>query len=209
MKLITALKEIQNISLPIFSTSDIAIQLKISNSYGNKILKRLSDESFICHLRRNLWCFPDKVDPLMLPDYLTAPLPSYISLQTALYFHGMISQIPEVIYAVSLARTRQFLNAMGTFSIHHIQPLLFSGFEIIGPNQIRLASMEKALFDFFYFKPAKTRLFSALPELDIPEIFDWKQFQHFISSIPNARKQAAVLKELKSLAPSLRSPEEK
>lgn len=198
MKLITALKQIQAISLPIFSTSDVAITLKISNSYGNKILERLSEEKFICHLKRNLWCLPDKIDPLMLPDYLTAPLPSYISLQTALYYHGLISQIPEVIYAVSLARTRKFVTPVAIYSIHHIQPALYQGFEIVGPKRIHLAKMEKALFDFFYFKSSKTQLFSALPELEIPPEFNWAEFQRYVDQVPSSNKKTTILSILES-----------
>src|SRR5688500_227638 len=40
-----------------------------------------------------------------LPEYLMAPLPSYLSLHTALHLRGLIEQIPEVFYAASLART--------------------------------------------------------------------------------------------------------
>ena len=44
-----------------------------------------------------LWATDLSLDPLRLPEYLTAPLPSYVSFQSALFFHGMISQIPNVI----------------------------------------------------------------------------------------------------------------
>lgn len=58
-----------------------------------------------------------------MPDeYLTGPFPSYVSPQTALFYHEMISQIPHIIYAVSLARTRQYKTPLGNVSIHHLQP---------------------------------------------------------------------------------------
>ena len=30
----------------------------------------------------------DRVDPFALPEYLIAPLPTYVSLQSALYLHA-------------------------------------------------------------------------------------------------------------------------
>ena len=55
-----------------------------------------------------------------------------MSLQSALYLHGMISQVPTVTYAVSLARTRRFVTTLGTVSVHHVQPPFFFGFQDVG-----------------------------------------------------------------------------
>ena len=46
-------------------------------------------------------------------------------LQTALHLHGMVEQIPEVFYAVSLARTQRITTSVGSFSVHHIAPELY------------------------------------------------------------------------------------
>jgi predicted transcriptional regulator of viral defense system len=48
---------------------------------------------------------------------LTAPFPAYVSLQSALYLHGMVSQVPAVTYAVMLARARRFVTPLGTVAI--------------------------------------------------------------------------------------------
>jgi hypothetical protein len=98
-----------------------------------------------------------------------------------------------------LARTREFATPIATFSIHHIQPALYQGFEIVGPKHIRLAKMEKALFDFYYFKSTKTRLFSALPELEIPPEFNWPEFHRYLDQVPSAAKKATIQKEIKGL----------
>jgi predicted transcriptional regulator of viral defense system len=36
-----------------------------------------------------------------LPELISAPWPAYVSLQSALHHHGVIEQIPSVIYAVT------------------------------------------------------------------------------------------------------------
>src|SRR4051812_2812128 len=102
------LKRLKELNQPCVQTRDAAALLNISIVNTSKMLNRLAQHHHLIHLNRGLWGFPDKLDPLMLPEYLTIPFPSYISLQTALYHHGMISQLPTVIYAVSLARTKAF-----------------------------------------------------------------------------------------------------
>ncbi len=193
MKLLSAYKIIKKFDTPIFHTDEVAIKLGVSNKYGYKLLKQLSDQDLVVHLRRGLWGLRDQLDPLIVPDYLTAPLPSYVSLQSALYHHGIISQIPLIFYAVSLARTRTYTTPVGTYSIHHIHPELFFGFDIIGEPAIYMAGPEKSLFDFFYFKSTKSKLFYALPEVEIPQKFDWDKMRQYTTKISNKSRQAMVL----------------
>ena len=193
MKLLTVYKSIQKLGVPIFRTDEIAIKLGVSNKYGYELLRQLSEQGLIVHLKRGLWGLSDQLDPLMVPDYLTSPLPSYVSLQSALYHHGIISQIPSIIYAVSLARTRSYTTPIGVYSIHHISPELFLGFDNIGESSIQMACPEKALFDFFYFKAAKSKLFYALPEVEIPKTFEWDKLQHYATKISNKSRQVMVL----------------
>jgi predicted transcriptional regulator of viral defense system len=70
-------------------------------------LKRLAIAGLLKRIRHGLWAMDVNLDPLLLPEYLTAPFPSYVSFQSALFFHGMVSQIPDVIYVASLAQTRK------------------------------------------------------------------------------------------------------
>ena len=192
MKLVSAYQKIKSLGVPAFRTSVVALTLGVSNKYGYKILKQLADEKLVLHLRRDLWALKESIDPFMLPDYLTAPMPSYISLQSALYYHGLISQIPAVIYAVSIARTRRYETSIGVYSIHHINPTLFFDFDIIGDQAIRLAQPQKALFDFCYLKSAKTKLFYALPEVEIPQDFAWDKINSYIEKIVNKSRRTMV-----------------
>jgi len=65
----------------------------------------------------------------------------------------MISQIPEIVYAVSISRARLYKTSLGTFSIHHLDPGFFFGFQSVGRMGIKMASPEKALVDFVYLSP--------------------------------------------------------
>jgi hypothetical protein len=139
---------------------------------------------------RGRWATTTQIDPLILPEYLTLPFPSYVSLQTALFFHGMISQIPHIIYAASLARTKQYVTPFATISIHHIQADFFFGFEMA--DQIKIATPEKALIDTFYLTAARSRLFKKLPEIELPNTFDFKKADAIIKKIKSRRTRALV-----------------
>src|SRR5262249_51927111 len=149
-------------------TSDAAAALQLSTTAATKLLARLGKAKLITRLRSGLWLLARHApNPYGLAEALTAPLPSYISLQTALYLHGMIDQVPGVCYLVSLARTQRILTSIGVYSVHHIAPELFDGFETRADGT-KLASPEKAIFDVAYLSGGRSRLFAHLPELELP-----------------------------------------
>lgn len=121
-----------------------------------------------------------------------APSPCYISLQSALYYHGMIEQIPEIIYAVSCGRTKTFNTPIATVSVHHIPAALFFGYQTVGKNTVKIATSEKALFDFLYLKPTKTRLFTKLPEFTIPNNFNHKLFLQWLTKIKSPSRRVMI-----------------
>lgn len=118
------------------------------------------------------------------------------SLQTALYRRGMITQIPSMIYLVSLARGDRIATNVGTYSVHHVRPELFGGFEHDPASGPKLALPEKALFDFLYLSPTRGRLFAALPELDLPRGFRRSVARAWADRIPSRRSRTIVLRKL-------------
>ncbi|MEN6432706.1 MAG: hypothetical protein WA096_13305 [Smithella sp.] len=85
--------------------------------------------------------------------------PSYLSLESALSWHGFI---PEMVYAyVSLTAriNRKFTNTFGTFLYRHIKPELFWGYTEIKTEHghYLLAEPEKALLDYLYLNLSKIR----------------------------------------------------
>lgn len=196
MRLIEILAKIHQLQQPIFQTKDIAAYLNLKNATASKVLARLANSGLINRLRPGLWGISDKIDPLMLPEYLSAPFPSYVSLQTALYYHGIISQIPSQIYAVSLARTKKYTTELGTISLHHVQPNFFFGYETIGKYWIKIATPEKALIDFFYLQRAKTKLFHKLPEVELPKNFSITKARAIVAKITDLKMRNRVAKML-------------
>lgn len=192
MKLIDVYRKIKALDVPVFQTRDVAACLKISNPHASKILTRLAAAAQIVKLAQGYWGLEDKLDVLQLPQLLTAPYPSYVSLQTALYYQGIISQIPSVIYAVSLSRTRRYNTPLGTVSTHYIQPEFFCGYHTDAKTGIKMASPEKAIIDLLYLHPSKSRLFANLPEVEFPNNFDITCARGFIAKIPSLRRRKMV-----------------
>ena len=192
MRLIEAQAKLLAMGQPVFTTADASACLGITRAHASKVLERASRAEQIVRLRHALWGVRERVQALALPPYLTAPFPSYVSLQSALYYHGMINQIPSVTYAVSLARTRRFETRLGAVSVHHAAPSFFFGFDPVGDGGARMATPEKALLDVLYLSPAKTRLFRILPELELPRGFRVKEARRMIRRIESPRRRALV-----------------
>jgi hypothetical protein len=197
--LLDALSTIASIEAAVFTTSDAAARLRVANGHASVMLARLAASGQLIRLRRGVWAFPNRVDPLALPEYLTSPFPAYVSVQSALYLHGMISQMPAMTYAVSLARTRRFTTPLGTVSVHHVQPAFFFGFEDAGRSGGRLAMPEKALIDFLYLSPARSSVFRALPELEWPKRFSIRTARAIVARIQPARRRTLVSRGLERL----------
>jgi len=197
--LVDALSAIASMDAIVFTTSDVAARLRVANGHASVMLARLAASGQMIRLRRGVWALPNRVDPLALPEYLTCPFPAYVSLQSALYLHGAISQMPAVTYAVSLARTRRFTTPLGTVSVHHVKPAFFFGFEDAGRSGGRLATPEKALIDFLYLTPARSRLFRALPELQFPKGFSVRAARAIVERIESVRRRTLVSRALECL----------
>jgi len=192
VKLLDVHAKLLEMNVAVSKTSDAVACLNIDSSHASKLLSRLSMSGHLVHLRRGLWAFRDKVEPLALPVYLTDPFPSYVSLQSALYYHDMISQIPAITYAVSIGRTKRHDTPLGVVSVHHVHPSFFFGFETVGKRIAKMATPEKALIDFFYLSPAKSSLFKALPELELPRGFSEKKAYKIINKIRSVRRRNLV-----------------
>ena len=192
MKLIDAYRKLEQLNDAALQTRDAAGVLEIDVAHASKILERLSKAGLVVFLKKGVWAFPKRMYSLLLPRYCAAPFACYVSLQTALFQHDMIMQVPSVIYAVSIARTKRFVTPLGDVSLHHIDPSFFFGYEVNPKSGIALATPEKALLDFFYLGGAKSHLFGTLPELELPKKFSRKKANEMIKRIPSPQRRTLV-----------------
>ena len=193
-----ALGSLLRMGKPVVTTGDAALRLRQSLPAASRTLGRLAAAGLVLRVRRGLWSLDTRIDPLLLAEHLTAPFPSYVSFQTALSLHGMLSQIPQVVFLASLAPTRTLRTQLGTFSIHRLAPRFFGGFDTL-ESGIRLARPEKALLDVLYLTPARSRLFANLPEVEIPSTFDRAEAFRWVERIPEGPRRKAVSQRLEAL----------
>jgi predicted transcriptional regulator of viral defense system len=196
------LNRLHTLKQPFIRTNEIAAVLGISVSLAGKYLEALRQQNFMAKIENGKWLVKSlPFDFLQIAEFITAPRESYISLHTALFYHGMIEQIPSQTYAVTVARTRVISTPLGVFSFHHCNPQFFKGYTYLKP-MLKIACPEKALVDYFYFAPSKNRQFTHLPELELPKSFSWKKAFAFCEDIPSLRTKTLVLKLLEFLAKS-------
>jgi predicted transcriptional regulator of viral defense system len=188
----SALAHLRGLGKQVVTTNDVTLALGVERSAATQTLKRLAAEGLLKKIRHGLWAVDPALDPLVLPEHLTAPLPSYVSFQSALYLRGMVSQVPEVIYVASLAQTRRVKTTLGAFSIHRLAPTFFGGYETVKESGLRLATPEKALLDTLYLGPTRSRMFAHLPEIEIPKGFDRRKAQEWVARIPPGPRRASV-----------------
>jgi predicted transcriptional regulator of viral defense system len=199
VRAIDAYAELRRFRKPVLTTEDAAVRLRASVSASSRILGRLAAKGLVHQLRRGLWALDGDIDPLALPEHLTAPLPAYVSLQSALHRHGMIEQIPRVVYAASLAGTRRVVTSIATYSIHRLVPEFFGGYVTDPRTQVKMATPEKALLDVLYLSAARSRLFARLPELELPRGFDVRECRRWIARIPAPYRRTMVARRLDAL----------
>ena len=137
-------------------------------------------------------------DEFLIASYLNEN--SYVSLESALSFHGMITEIPYEITSVTIKKTKKYKTEYGIFSYRKIKIDLFFGFKLIsGDNYLyRAATPEKALFDFIYLnqKEIKTPNYFREMRLTFPKDFSWKE----LSSLAPYLKNKVIISYLKSYA---------
>jgi len=88
------------------------------------------------------------------PEYIAnlLVLPSYVSLERGLSFHGLIPESVPLIQSVTPMRPMTFPTAVGTFQYRHVKQDWFFGYTEtqIGPESALIALPEKALLDTVY-----------------------------------------------------------
>ncbi|MDI1337523.1 MAG: hypothetical protein PSU94_15175 [Lacunisphaera sp.] len=201
MNQMEALHRLQGLGVPSFETRDVSALLQVSPANASALLSRLAERALVGRLTRGRWIIGHQPNT-RLAEQIAAPSPAYVSLQSALFRHGVIEQVPGVIYAVTLGRARRIRTPHGTVSLHRIPPELFGGFETI-EDGARVATIEKALFDLVYLSPTRSRLFVKLPEAALPRSFRWSETNRWTKLIAGKSRRTFVATKLAELRHTL------
>ena len=80
---------------------------------------------------------------------------SYVSLQSALSFYGLIPDVVNTTTSVSTGRPEQVETPLGNFQFRHLKTELLFGYQLmdLGGQSALVAVPEKALLDLIYLHP--------------------------------------------------------
>lgn len=121
--------------------------------------KRLENDGDIIRLKKGLYVASPRTTRIELSPFLLANHiygPSYVSMQTALRYYGLI---PEAVYSVQSMTTgvaRDYENTVGTFNYIHVPTLYYNIGVTIKESSgatFMIATPEKALCDLMVFTP--------------------------------------------------------
>lgn len=118
--------------------------------------------------------------------------PSYISFETALNAHGVLSQFPYEITSATTGKPIQKTIQGKLYTYSRIQPVLFFGYE--KTNGFLMATPEKALLDQAYFATRGLRQFP-IDEYDLSRI-NKTRLTGYLSSLPNTTHTKQVVQRL-------------
>lgn len=150
------------IRLPIITGNDIAVFEKDKQIVSNQ-LRRWREKGLILKLRRGAYILNEndrKINPSK--HYIANQLytPSYISLEYALNFYGLIPERVLDVTSITTKKTTRFKNKLGLFVYQHIKPVAFKGFEATKDEtglNFFIAEPEKAVVDFLYLNLDKIK----------------------------------------------------
>ena len=145
--------KIKEKKLLIFTAIDIRALFGVSAVAAAALLHRYKKQDFILQVKRGLYAFPDALPP----DVYTANKlysPSYISLEFALSYHGVIPETVYEITSVTTKATRRFETLGKIFSFRKIKKAAYTGYAIQKQNGISfyIADAEKAFVDANYLR---------------------------------------------------------
>ena len=116
---------------PVFTTREVAAVRGASVAATSQSLKRMEGDGLLVRVARGLWCDPEdpRFSPFALVPFLSGAHRAYVSFLSALHLHGLIEQVPQVIYAATTGHTARRRTPVGTYAFHHLDPAFFDGFD--------------------------------------------------------------------------------
>lgn len=144
---------------PVFETG-LLLASDVNPASVRRQLSRLTASGRIIQLRRGLYALAPpyrkvRPHPFLVANRLVRG--SYVSLQSALAYHGLIPEHVPVVTSVTTSRPGRRETPLGHFEYHHIKPEFFYGYGVIEVEEKQaafVANPEKALIDLLYLRPS-------------------------------------------------------
>jgi predicted transcriptional regulator of viral defense system len=143
---------------PVFS-SGLLISGEVDSRQLRRQLSRWKDSGKVVQLRRGIYALAEPYrsaapHPFLIANRLVKA--SYVSLQSALAWYGMIPEHVPVTTSVTTLRPWSWDTSFGTFTYHHVKTGLFHSYapvEVFPGSVALVATREKALVDLIHLTP--------------------------------------------------------
>ena len=135
-------------------------------------ISRAMSSGDVIHIRRGLYCLSRELSPVLPNPYVIANLvhgPSYVSMESALEYHGLIPEAVQIVFSVTNDRAKMLSTPVGTFKYLHVRQFpLMAGVERHEDDSSGV---------FFVATPLK-----ALCDIVAVRRLDWTSLKPFIDS---------------------------
>ncbi len=182
---------------PIFTASEVKSIFFDQKNITNQIafwlkkgyLEKIKDGLYVLSRVKN------EINPMIFAGKIYEP--SYLSLEFALNYYGIIPDIPGTYTSVTSRTTKYFKNRFGYFTYQKVKPDFFSGYEVRSEKSVsfNIATPEKALVDYLYLnKNEITADFNFWKEMRINEDFKFKKKKlDFYKNLLNDKKVSNLI----------------
>ena len=169
----------------VFSTQDI---YKAFPHFNSRRLVEWQAKNYLQKLSNKWYCFA-KMERSEFTQFRVANLlckPSYISLESAFDYYGLIPESSFSTTSVTTKKTSHFENDRGNFTYQSIKNSLFFGYKTIysSSQPILMAEFEKAILDYLYLHP-EIQTVADIEALrfnaDVLGGIDWEKFAIYLS----------------------------
>ena len=169
-----AIKIFHHKRISLFSVTDAKKIFKVKKENTlYKLLQRLEKSGVIKRIIKGKYLFTYReVGDFDLANFLVNP--SYVSLESALSFYGILPQFPYTITSVTPLKSQKIIYQEKEYEFVHLESKYFFGF--VKKDRFLIATPEKALLDELYFMAKKLRRIH-LADLDL-KMIDKKKFKY-------------------------------
>lgn len=184
---------------PVFETG-LLLAGTVDSKDVRRQLSRWTKAGHLYQLRRGLYALAppfQKVKPHPFVVANRVMRSSYVSLQSALGYYGLIPDVVPVTTSITTNRPGQWQTPLGVYTFRHIKTEWFVGYRLVdlGDNQQAfVATPEKALLDLVHLQPGGDSV-EYLQELRLQgmERLDLEKLHHRaeLASSPKLRRAAA------------------
>ncbi|MFQ6070869.1 MAG: hypothetical protein ACE5LC_10155 [Candidatus Aminicenantales bacterium] len=190
----------------IFSVNDIKM---LESNFHRRRLKDWQEKGYIKKVIKGWYIFSDmEIDESSLFEIANRIYkPSYVSLEMALSYHGLIPESTYSVTSISTRRTYAFSTPIGQFAYRTLKRELFFGYEIISFNNrsFKVAYLEKAVLDYLYlntnfsspedFKSLRLNTDTLLSKVS------WKRWETFLKKYSNKRFLRRINRFMEAVVP--------